>query len=107
MVKVRERADGRKEIRETIDGERRSFYGKTAKEVRQKYQQALASKDDAPGFEPVRTLTVRDFFRQYDQVARDTMKRRSLETYRCIAQKHLLPALGSVKLCQLDASECR
>lgn len=101
MVKVRERADGRKEIRETIDGERRSFYGKTNKEARRKYREALASKDDAPGFEPT-TLTVRDFFRQYDEVARDTMKRRSLETYRGIARKHLLPSIGSVKLAELD-----
>ncbi len=30
-VKVRERADGRKEIRETIDGERRSFYARPPK----------------------------------------------------------------------------
>ena len=104
MVKVRERADGRKEIRETIDGVRRSFYGKTSKEVRQKYRDALTApkRDDAPEkSEPV-TITVRDFFRQYDEVARDTMKRRSLETYRGIARKHLLPALGNVKLSDLD-----
>lgn len=43
MVKVRERVDGRKEIRETTDGEGRSFYGKTNKEVRQKCREALAA----------------------------------------------------------------
>ena len=36
MVKIRDRADGRKEIRETLNGERRSFYGRTKKEVREK-----------------------------------------------------------------------
>jgi integrase len=101
VVKVRERADGRKEIRETIDGVRRSFYGKTKTEVRQKYREALAHKGDVPGFMPS-TITVREFFGQYDEVARDTMKRRSLETYRGIARKHLLPALGSAKLSELD-----
>lgn len=102
MVKVRERADGRKEIRETIDGERRSFYGKTKKEVREKYHAALAApkKEDTPESEPT-TITVREFFRQYDEVARDTMRRRSLETYRGIARKHLLPSLGSIKLADL------
>lgn len=30
------------------------------------------------------------------------MKRRSLETYRGIARKHLLPSIGSVKLAELD-----
>ena len=102
MVKVRERTDGRKEIRETIDGVRRSFYGKTSKEVRQKYRDALATpKKEAPEFEPS-AITVGEFFRQYDEVARDTMKRRSLETYRCIARKHLLPSLTSIKLAELD-----
>jgi hypothetical protein len=102
VVEVRQRADGRKEIRETIEGVRRSFYGKTSKEVRQKYRDALATpKEEAPEFEP-NAITVREFFRQYDEVARDTMKRRSLETYRSIARNHLLPALGSINLAQLD-----
>lgn len=103
MVKVRERADGRKEIRETIDGERRSFYGKTKKEVREKYHAALAApkREDTPAIEQT-TITVREFFRQYDEIARDTMRRRSLETYRGIARKHLLPSIGSVKLAELD-----
>ena len=35
---------------------------------------------------------------QYDDAVRDTMKRRSLETYRDIARLHLLPAFGSKKL---------
>jgi integrase len=61
----------------------------------------MARQDDAPVFEPT-TITVREFFGQYDEVARDTMKRRSLETYRGIARKHVLPALGSVKLRDLD-----
>ena len=102
MVKVRQRADGRKEIRETIDGVRRSFYGKTSKEVRQKYRDALTTpKEEAPEFEPS-AITVGDFFCQYDEVARDTMKRRSLETHRCIARKHLLPSLAGIKLAELD-----
>jgi integrase len=101
VVKIRERADGRKEIRETIDGVRRSFYGKTSKEVRQTYREALVHQENTPAFESI-TITVREFFRQYDEVARDTMKRRSLETYRGIARKHLLPSLGSVKLADLD-----
>jgi integrase len=35
---------------------------------------------------------------QYDDAVRDTMKRRSLETYRDIARLHLLPAFGNKKL---------
>ena len=57
----------------------------------------MATKSDVPTFEPT-TTSVREFFERYDGVARGTMKRRSLEAYRVIACKHLLPALGSIKL---------
>ena len=98
----RQRPNGRWEARYTdASGKRRSIYGATRKEVAGKLTQAMATKDDVPAFEPT-TITVREFFGQYDEVARDTMKRRSLETYRGIARKHLLPALGSIKLHDLD-----
>lgn len=100
--KPRQRPDGRWEARYTDAlGRRRSVYASTRKEVARKAVEPMVHQDDAPGFEPS-TITVRDFFGQYDEVARDTMKRRSLETYRGIARKHLLPALGSVKLAVLD-----
>ena len=100
--KPRQRPDGRWEARYTDAlGQRRSVYASTRKEVARKAVEAMARQDDAPVFEPT-TITVREFFGQYDEVARDTMKRRSLETYRGIARKHVLPALGSVKLRDLD-----
>jgi len=100
--KPRQRPNGRWEARYTdARGQRRSIYGATRKEVAGKLTQAMATKDDVPEFEPT-TITVREFFGQYDEVARDTMKRRSLETYRDITRKHLLPALGSIKLHELD-----
>lgn len=99
--KPRKRPDGRWEARYWSNGHRRSVYGDTRKEVAGKLTQAMATKDDAPAFEPT-TITVREFFGQYDDVARDTMKRRSLETYRGIARKHLLPAFGNIKLQDLD-----
>jgi hypothetical protein len=47
-------------------------------------------------------VTVREFLAQYEDVAKDTMKRRSFETYRDIARKHLLPAFGHLKLSDLS-----
>ena len=49
-------------------------------------------------------ITVREFFAQYDDAVRDTMKKRSLETYRDIARLHLLPAFGNKKLKDLFPS---
>lgn len=103
--KPRKRPDGRWEARyyDAI-GKRKTVYAKTRKEVAGKLAQGLATKDDVPEFKPT-TFTVREFFGQYDEVARDTMKRRSLETYRSIARKHLLPALGSSKLRDLNREQ--
>lgn len=100
--KPRKRPDGRWEARYYSHGRRKTVYGKTRKEVAGKLAAALATKGDAPKFEPT-TITVREFLtEQYDEVARDTMKRRSYETYRSIARKHLLPAFGSSKRADLD-----
>lgn len=104
MVKVRDRADGRKEIRETIDGVRRSFYGKSSKEVRAKYHAALAApkKEDKP---EQTTIAFRDFFREYEDVARDTMKRRSYETAKDIIRLHILPEFRTKKLKDLNREQ--
>ncbi len=97
----RRRPDGRWEARywaETPTGRKRSsVYGKTRKEVAQKLAEAMTTKEEE--YEQVETnITLRDFLAQYEEVAKDTMKRRSFETYRDIARLHLLPALGSIKL---------
>ncbi len=97
----RKRADGRWEARYWSAGKRRSVYGETRKEAVGKLAEALASKDNARVFVPS-DITVGEFFARYDDVACDTMKRRSLETYRDIARLHLLPAFGSKKLKDLS-----
>lgn len=95
------RADGRWEARYWLEGKRRSVYGKSRKEVADKLADALADaptdEDDAAVFVPS-NITVAEFLGQYEDVVRDTMKRRSSETYQSIAKVHLLPASGNLKL---------
>ncbi len=97
----RKRADGRWEARywvETLTGrKRRSVYGSSSKEVADKLAEAMATREDEHR-QILINITVRDFLAQYEEVAKDTMKRRSFETYQDIARKHLLPSLGSLKL---------
>jgi integrase len=76
-------------------------YGSTRKEVAEKLNKALATKDESPKFVPT-NITVARFFEQYEDVVKDTMKRRSFETYQDVARLHLLPALGSNKLNELS-----
>jgi integrase len=46
-------------------------------------------------------LTVAEFLARNGEAVRDTMKRRSFETYQSIAKVHLLPAFGTIKLMDL------
>lgn len=93
----RKRPDGRWEVRYWSEGRRRSVYGETRKEVAEKLAKAMAAEEDTPAFVPT-NITVGEFLVQYEDAVRDTMKRRSFETYLDIARLHLLPALRNTKL---------
>jgi integrase len=102
--KPRKRPDGRWEARYWKNGKRCSVYGSTRKEVAEKLTKALATKDEPPKFVPT-TITVTEFFEQYENAVKDTMKRRSFETCQDIARLHLLPAFGSKKLRYLSRED--
>ena len=97
----RKRPDGRYEARywvETTTGrKRRNVYGNTNKECAQKLLDAMVTKDNEPVFVSA-NIKVAELFGQYEDVAKDAMKRRSFETYRDIARLHLLPSLSNLKL---------
>ena len=95
--KPRKRPDGRWEARYWSNGKRKSVYDATRKEVAGKLRDAMSIKEDAPVIEAT-NITVSEFLAQYEEVANETMKRRSFETYRDIARSHLLPAFGKSKL---------
>jgi integrase len=97
----RQRADGRWEARYWIDGNRHSVYGSNRKEAADKLTKAMANNDEPPVFVPS-SVTVADFYAQYEDAAKHTMKRRSLETMRDIARLHILPAFGATKLKDLS-----
>jgi integrase len=90
----RQRADGRWEARYWIDGKRHSVYGSTRKGAADKLTKAMANKDEPPVFVPS-SVTVAEFFAQYEDEAKHTMKRRSFETLSDIARLHILPASGA------------
>jgi integrase len=103
--KPRKRPDGRWEARYYADTptgrKRKTLYAKTRQEVARKLANALAEQKAPPPFVPT-SMTAREFFTRYDEVARETMKRRSFETYRDIARLHLLPAFANKKLKDLS-----
>src|SRR5215211_9006960 len=96
----RKRPDGRWEARYWSEGKRLSIYGRTRKEVADKLADALSNKGENPVFAPT-NVTVAEFLVQYEDAVRNTMKRRSFETYQSIAKVHLLPAFGTIRLTDL------
>jgi hypothetical protein len=69
---IRQRKDGRYEGRYCVDTpeglRRRSIYGKTRKEVADKLAEKLANRVNEPT-QPVQTsITVREFFTEYEEV---------------------------------------
>ena len=102
--RIKRRKDGRYEAKytvETPDGsKRRSVYGKTREEVTVKLAAALEEAEEAT---PQPTdATVREYLQgMHDQAVRHAVKRRTYESYRCIVNRHILPALGRTKLREL------
>ena len=102
---IRRRKDGRYEGRYTNGaGRQRSVYGKTRKETAKKL--AEAQREGRADTRTVRaTITVREFFAEYDAVARETMKRRGYETYHDVARLHVLPEIGGKRLADLSRED--
>lgn len=87
-LKVRERKDGRFEIRPTINGKKISIYGKTADELKTKYERALKHRDK--GAEPKSKIKLFSWLDEWIEIYKRPNV--ALNTYknlkRCIA-KHI------------------
>ena len=83
---IRQRKDGRYEARYCVEMpeglKRRSVYGTTRKEVAEKLAEKLANKGDEPTRLALTGITVQEFFGEYEEAIRDSIKRRSFETSR-------------------------
>ncbi len=81
---------------------RKQIYGKTRKEVADKLTEKLTNKD-VEITRPVQSgMTVREFFAEYEEAIRHTIKRRSYQTSRDVIRLHLLPEFGAMRLTDLD-----
>lgn len=99
--KPRKRADGRYEIRFTKDGTRRSVYGGTKTEVKEKFTRALSEEEVKPKY-PECGATLAEFFMEYQDAIKTSMKRYSFDTTRTVARLHLIPELGGLRLARIE-----
>lgn len=102
---IKRRKDGRYEAKyavETPEGtKRRSVYGKTREEVTVKLAAALEKAEEVT--QPQTTnITIGEYLEgMHDQTVKHAVKRRTYESYRCIVGRHIVPALGDVRLTAL------
>ncbi len=110
---IKHRSDGRWEAQVTLGinpgtGKpiRKSFYGKTQKEVRQKMTQAVAALDEGTYFEPQK-ITVKQWLETWLAEYTGDVKDSTRTSYRQHMNNHIIPALGAVKLSELTPTACQ
>lgn len=104
---IRQRADGIWEARYTVGRDpgtgkqlRKSVYGKTQKEVRQKLSQAVAALDNGDYFQPSK-MTLSRWVEIWLQEYTGDKKYLTVKHYKAQCKTHIVPGLGAVKLSEL------
>lgn len=102
----RRRPDGLIEYRVTFpNGQRRSFYARTERAAKRKADDALRDYEDGLTRRGEK-LTVADYMRDWlDTTAQDRVRPSTLRSYRSLTEHHIIPAIGHIRLRELDATD--
>lgn len=84
--------------------QRKTFTGKTQKEVRERMQEAAVSVNEGTFFEPSK-MTVREWFEVWLSEYMGDKKPLTVQQYRSMSETHIFPAIGAVKLSTLTAPQ--
>lgn len=110
---IRQRADETWEARITLGTNpgtgkplRKSIYGKTQKEVRQKMQKALVEVDEGTYTAPAK-ITVKQWLETWLAEYTGDVKDSTRTSYRQHMNNHIIPALGALKLSELTPAICQ
>ena len=110
---IRQRADGTWEARITLGTNpgtgkpvRKSIYGKTQKEIRQKMQKALVEVDEGIYTEQSK-ITLKQWMETWLAEFTGAVKDSTRTSYRQHMNNHIIPALGAVKLSELTPAACQ
>lgn len=100
---IRKRANGSWEARiSTPDGKRRSIYGSTRNQVREKMTALLAEVDAGDYHEPCQ-MTLEEWLKIWTEEYLPDIKPSAKERYEMDIRRHINPQLGSTKLSALTA----
>lgn len=101
---IRQRPDGRWEARYTVEGKRKSVYGETQKEVRQKLTAIQADLDNGIYQAPT-NLTLSVWLDTWQKDYLGDVKPRTVDSYKNTVRLHILPAIGKVKIQSLSTAQ--
>jgi integrase len=93
MGSARQRPDGRWEVRATIEGVQRSFYGPTLADA-----QAEAEKGRKRRVRDWRGITVRDWLAEWLEGSKQRLKPQTWLAYESHGRLHITPTIGAVRL---------
>lgn len=84
--------------------QRKTFTGKSQKEVRERMQAAAVSVNEGSFFEPSK-MTVKEWFEVWLSEYMGDKKPLTVQQYRSMSETHIFPAIGAVKLSALTAPQ--
>ena len=106
---IRQRSDGTWEGRATVginpgNGKpiRKSVYAKTKTECAEKLR-AITSQVDGGNFFDPKSITVKQWFAEWFETFMSDKKPLTVKQYKSMAESHIFPAIGAVKLSKLTA----
>src|SRR5215208_3461206 len=102
---IRQRADGRWEAQLSLPGgKRKSVYGKTKKEARDKLHAARKQLDEGVDL-GVPSQTIEAFLESWLADSKARVRPKTLRTYQDLLRLHVIPELGKVRLDRLAAPQ--
>lgn len=102
---VRQRPDGRWEARATIGGKRVSFYADRQSDALKAMRAAQKAQDDGMYFEPSRVTVAAWLDTWLTEYAAPSIKPLSLSAYQSRIESHIKPALGKIRLRELNPTQ--
>lgn len=99
---ITRRPDGRWQASLQLDGKRKTIYGKTRTEVAEKLRALQGVARENGHLPDAGRQTVAEYLHQWLEQAECRLRPTTLQDYRNIAEKHVCPHVGNVRLSRLD-----
>ena len=102
---VRQREDGTWEARCTINGKRRSFYGKKQAEVLKEMRKAQSAADNGTFIEPSK-MTLKEWVDVWlDVYVKISTKQSTYQSYKNTLNRYVTPHLGKCKISHINTTQ--